>query len=206
MTMTVARKTVIGRMVAAVVICGAGAGCDAHRTASPTSGPAPGPTSSASSVAAVPPVAETADYSALLMTARDIGGDFNTPNPPTLNPSGSTGVAQLFANPDNSRRIVDTILIVADSAAAVPTVESTKAYYVGRVTGTWQPAAVGVAGTTISGTSPTNSQAITALLFAEGKAIVNLEFDSAASDPIDPAVAADIGRKQDAAVKGALPG
>lgn len=43
------------------------------------------------------------------------------------------------------------------------------------------------------------------LLFTEGKALVNLEFDGAPSDPIDPAVAMDIGRKQDAAIKNGLP-
>ena len=39
------------------------------------------------------------------------------------------------------------------------------------------------------------------LLFTEGKALVNLEFDSAPDDPIDADVATDIGRKQDAAIK-----
>ena len=58
----------------------------------------------------------------------------------------------------------------------------------------------------ISGTSPDNSQAITVLLFTEGRALVNLEFDSAPNDPIDPDIATDIGRKQDAAIKKGLPG
>lgn len=44
------------------------------------------------------------------------------------------------------------------------------------------------------------------LLFTEGRALVNLEFDSAPNDPIDPAIATDIGRKQDAAVKNGLHG
>jgi hypothetical protein len=44
------------------------------------------------------------------------------------------------------------------------------------------------------------------LLFNEGKALVNLEFDSSPNDPIDPGVATDIGRKQDAAIKSGLPG
>ncbi len=43
------------------------------------------------------------------------------------------------------------------------------------------------------------------LLFTEGKALVNLEFDSAPSDPIDTDIAKDIGRKQDAAIKKGLP-
>jgi hypothetical protein len=122
-----------------------------------------------------------------------------------LNPNNAAGVAQLFANADNSRRIGDTILIVADPAAAVAGLENTKTNYAGRVTGTWQPVNVGSNGAMISGTSPDNSQAVTVLLFTEGKALVNLEFDSAPNDPIDAAVATDVGRKQDAAIKSGLP-
>ncbi len=118
-----------------------------------------------------------------------------------LNPNNAAGVAQLFANADNSRRIGDTILIVADPAAAATGVENTKANYASKVTGTWQPADVGSNGNIISGTSPDNSQAITVLLFTEGKALVNMEFDSAPNDPIDGPSAIEIGRKQDAAIK-----
>jgi len=97
-------------------------------------------------------------------------------------------------------------LIVADPAAAAAGLENTKGNYAGKVSGTWQPVDVGSNGTMISGTAPDNSQAVTVLLFTEGKALVNLEFDSAANDPIDPGVATDIGRKQDVAIKNGLPG
>ena len=33
-----------------------------------------------------------------------------------------------------------------------------------------------------------NSQAVTVLLFTEGKALVSLEFDSAPNDPTDPSL------------------
>jgi hypothetical protein len=56
-----------------------------------------------------------------------------------------------------------------------------------------------------SGTSPDNSQAVTVLLFTEGNALVDMEFDGAPNDPIDPAVATDIGRKQDEAIKNGMP-
>ena len=39
----------------------------------------------------------------------------------------------------------------------------------------------------------------------EGKALVNVEFDSPPSDPFDQGAATDIGRKQDAAIKSAAP-
>jgi hypothetical protein len=42
-------------------------------------------------------------------------------------------------------------------------------------------------------------------LFTEGRALVNLEFDSAPDDPIDTAVATEIGRKQAEAIKAGLP-
>ena len=41
--------------------------------------------------------------------------------------------------------------------------------------------------------SPDNSQAVTVLLFTEGKALVDLEFDSAPNDPIEAGVATDVG-------------
>jgi len=144
-------------------------------------------------------------YSALLMKASDIGGDFNTSQPPVQNPNGAAGVEVLFANPDNSRRIGDTISIVADPSAAAAALGNTKSSYADKVTGTWQPANVGSNGSMISGTSPDKSQAVTVLLFTEGKALVKLEFAGAANDPIDPGVATDIGRKQDAAIKNGLP-
>ncbi len=141
----------------------------------------------------------------MLIKPSDIGGDFTAPNPPVLNPSNAPGVAQLFANADNSRRIGDTILIVADPATAAAGLENTKNNYAAKVSGTWQPVDVGSNGAMISGTSPDNSQAITVLLFTEGKALADLEFDSAPNNPIDPGVATDIGRKQDAAIKSGLP-
>jgi hypothetical protein len=46
---------------------------------------------------------------------------------------------------------------------------------------------------------------VTVLLFTEGRALANLEFDSAPNDPIDAAAALDVGRKQDAALKNKVP-
>jgi hypothetical protein len=142
----------------------------------------------------------------LLIKASDIGADFTTPQPPVLLPNNVAGVAQLFANADNSHRIGITIMIVADAASAAVGVENTKANYAGKVTGTWEPVDVGSNGSMISGSAPDNSQAVTVLLFTDGRALANLEFDSAPNDPIDAPVALDIGRKQDAAIKKGLPG
>jgi hypothetical protein len=206
--MELARITVAGWAVATVALGAATAGCgNDHDTSSPATSTSTGAASSSTASGAVtnPSPGQQTDYSNLLIKASDIGGDFTTPQPPVLNPNNAAGVAQLFANADNSRRIGDTILIVADPRVAAAGIDNTKANYAGKVNGTWQPVDIGTNGAMISGNAPGNSQAITVLLFNEGKALVNLEFDSAPNDPIDPGVATDIGRKQDAAIKSALP-
>jgi hypothetical protein len=197
--MELARVTIAAWAAATLVVGAVTTGCGGGNKASSPSSSAAAASSAASGTAA------PSDYSALLIKASDIGGDLNTPQPPVLNPNGAAGVAQLFAYSDNSRRIGDTILIVADPATAAAGVENTKTNYGGKVNGTWQPVDVGSNGAMISGTSPDNSQAVTVLLFTEGKALVNMEFDSASNDPIDADVAKDIGRKQDAAIKKGLP-
>jgi hypothetical protein len=204
--MELARITAAGWAVATIVVGTATSGCgNDHKTSSPSSSSTAAASSTGSTAVTGPSSAQPTDYSSLLIKPSDIGGDLTTPQPPVLNPNNAPGVAQLFASADNSRRIGDTILIVADPAAAAAGVENTKANYGGKVSGTWQSVDVGSNGAMISGTSPDNSQAVTVLLFTEGKALVNLEFDSAPNDPIDPAVATDIGRKQDAAIKAGLP-
>lgn len=199
--MELARITAAGWTVATVVVGAATTGCsDYHQSSAPSPS-----TSTGSSAVTSPSAGQQTDYSNLLIKPSDIGGDFTAPQPPVLNPNNAPGVAQLFANADNSRRIGDTILIVTDPRVAAAGIENTKANYAGKVSGTWQPVDIGANGAMISGAAPGNSQAITVLLFSEGKALVNLEFDSAPTDPIDPGVATDVGRKQDAAIKSGLP-
>lgn len=195
-----ARRTVTGWAVAAAVVGVVLTGCgDAHKTAS--SHP-----SGAASSASTPSPAPPQDYSALLIAPADIGGGFTAPQPPVLNFNNTSGAAQLFVNPDNGRRIGDTILVVDNPAVAATSLDNTKTNYVQKVTGgTWQPVDVGTNGAMISGVSQDNSQAITVLLFTEGRALVNLEFDNAPGDPTDPEFAIEVGRKQATAVKNGLP-
>jgi hypothetical protein len=207
--MELARTTIAGVGVAALVVGTAITGCGNTNKTSSQSSSAASSSATASSTGpgtvTGPSPSQPTDYSGLLIKPSDIGGDLTPPQPPVLNPNNAPGVAQLFANADNSRRIGDTILIVADPATAAAGIENTKTNYAGKVSGTWQPVDVGSNGAMVSGTSPDNSQAVTVLLFSEGKALVNLEFDSAPTDPMDPGVATDIGRKQDAAIKSGLP-
>jgi type IV secretory pathway TrbL component len=193
MSMELARTAIAGCAVATVVVGAATTGCGSdNKSSSPSS------SASATGSSATPSSAQPSDYSNLLIKPSDIGGDVAAPQPPVLNPNGQAGVEQLFASPDNSRRIGDIILVAADAAAAKAGLDNTKNNYVSKVTGTWQPADVGSNGAIIS-------EARTVLLFTEGKALVSLEFDSAPNDPIDPGVATDVGRKQDAAIKNGLP-
>jgi hypothetical protein len=204
----VARNGIAGWAVATVVVGAAITGCGSNKTASPpsvTSSSAAAPSTSSSAVTGPPPGQPT-DYGFLLIKSSDVGGGLTAPQSPILNPNNAPGAAQLFANADSSRRLWDTVVVVADAPAAAAELATSKTGYAGKVSGTWQPVGVGANGTMISGSSPDNSQAMTVLLFTEGKAAVTLEFDSAPSDPIDPAVATDIGRKQDAAIKKGLPG
>ncbi len=195
--MDLARTSIAGWALVVIAVGAATTGCGGDKKASaPSSAGSSGATS----------LAPLADYTALLINAGDIGGDFTASQPPVQNPNGAAGVAQLFTNADGSRRIGDTILIVADAPTATTALDNTKNNYGSKVSGTWQPVDVGSGAAMISGTNPDNTQAITVLVFTEGRALTNLEFDSAPNDPMDPEVAKDIGRKQDAAIKQNLPG
>ncbi|GAB1813535.1 hypothetical protein [Mycobacterium sp. MUNTM1] len=203
--MEVDRIGIAGRILALVVVGAASSGCGSANKAAPPPASSTAATTG-SSVVTGPPSGQPSDYGFLLIKPNDVGGGLTAPQSPMLNPNNAPGVAQLFANADSSRRLWDTITVAADPAAAAAELASTQGGYNGKVTGSWQPLAVGAHGVTISGASPDNSQAMTVLVFTEGKALISLEFDSAPTDPIDPGVALDVARKQDAAVKAGLPG
>lgn len=199
--MEIDRIGVAGCVVAVMAAC---AGCGNADKAAPP--PSSSSASATSSAVTGPPSGRSSDYGSLLIKPDEVGGGLTAPQSPMLNPNNAPGAAQLFANADSSRRIWDTIVVASDPSAAAAELSSTQGGYNGKVSGSWQPLAVGANGASISGTAPDNSQAMTVLVFTEGKALVTLEFDSAPNDPTDPAVALDIGRKQDAAIKRGLPG
>jgi hypothetical protein len=166
-------------------------------------------TSAGSSAASSSSSAATADYTALLIKPSDITlpGDTFTAQPPIQNPNGQPGVAQLFSNQNDTRHIGDTILILPDADQAVSELDQEKAALGDMVKGgTPAPAPVGTGGTMVSGTAPEGSKAVTVLLFTEGKAFVNLEFDSPPNDPVPPQFVTDVGQKQGTAIKNGLHG
>ncbi len=210
--MEVPRIGITGRallhMTALVAIGAVSTACGgADQSSSPPSATESSPSASPTGSSAVtgPPPGQPTDYGFLLIKPSDVGGDLTAPQSPMLNPNNAPGVAQLFANADSSRRLWDTIVVTADPSAAAAELASSKSDYAGKVVGNWQPLAVGANGSAVSGASPDNSQAMTVLLFTEGKALVTLEFDSAPNDPFDPAMTLEVARKQDAAIKRGLP-
>ena len=185
-----------------VVGCAGNKSSTTSSSGSATSAGSSSATSSSSSAAA-------ADYIALLIKASDITlpGDTFAVQPPIQNPNGQPGVAQIFSNQNDTRHIGDTILILPDADQAVSELDLEKAALGNMVTGgTLAPAAVGTGAMMVSGTSPDGSKAVTVLLFTEGKAFVNLEFDSAPNDPVPPQFVTDVGQKQDTAIKNGLHG
>lgn len=191
-------------MVAGVSVVGC-AGNKSSTTSSSGSATSAGSSSATSSSSSAP----AADYTALLIKASDVTlpGDTFTGQPPIQNPNGQPGVAQIFGNQNDTRHVGDTILILPDPDQAVSELDQEKAALGDMVKGgTPAPAAVGTGGTTVSGTSPDGSKAVTLLLFTEGKAFTNLEFDSPPNDPVPPQFVTDIGQKQDTAIKNGLHG
>ena len=183
-------------------------GCASNKS-STTSSSGSATASGSSSATSSSSSAATADYTALLIKASDITlpGDTFAVQPPIQNPNGQPGVAQMFGNQNDTRHIGDTILILPDPDQAVSELDLEKAALGDTVTGgTPAPAAVGTGGTTVSGTAPEGSKAVTVLLFSEGKAFVNLEFDSPLNDPVPPQFVTDVGQKQDTAIKNGLHG
>ena len=181
-------------------------GCAGNKS-STTSSSGSAASSGSSSAASSSSSAAAADYTALLIKASDITlpGDTFTGQPPIQNPNGQPGAAQIFGNQNDTRHVGDTILILPDADQAVSELDEEKAALGNMVTGgTPAPSPVGTGGTIVSGTAPEGSKAVTVLLFTEGKAFVNLEFDSAPNDPVPPQFVTDVGQKQDTAIKNGL--
>ncbi len=152
-------------------------------------------------------LAQPPDYTGLLIRATDLAAPQGfTATAPINNPNGQAGATTTFSDRDRAHVIVDSVQILPDPAAATRALESAKATTDGYVHGVPDPIAVGTGGTTISGPSPDGSKAVTVLLFTEGRAFAELEFDGPPDDVVSPDFVADVGAKQDAAIKRGLAG
>jgi hypothetical protein len=159
------------------------------------------------SVASPAALAQPPDYTGLLIRATDVAAPQSfTAAPPINNPNGQPGATTSFSDRDRTHVIVDSVQILPDPAAATRALESAKAATDGYVHGVPELIAVGTGGTTISGPSPDGSKGVTVLLFTEGRAFAELEFDGPPDDLVAPDFVADVGTKQDAAIKRGLAG
>ena len=199
-----------GTVAAAVAITLMGVsvvGCSGGSTPSPTmTKPATSVASSQSAASSSAP-ASLSDYTGLLIKASDIKApEIFTATPPINNPNGQLGATTTFSNQDRTHVIADSIQILPDPAAAAGALESAKATRDGYVHGVPEPIAIGTRGTTISGPSPDAAKAVTVLLFTEGKAFVELEFDGPPDALVPADFVTDVGQQQDAAIKKGLAG
>ena len=204
------RTSATGLAVTAVLVCATVAGCGGGEKSSSTSSSSAssssGSAASTSSSAASPSGTQPSDYTTLLIKPEDVGPDTVTEGPPTANPSGVTGAGQTFKNPEGTRFVIDTVAVFDNPAAAADTIPHMKEVIAQKISGSPQPVDVGSNGFMVAGQSTDNTKALTEIVFAQGRAVVDLEFASAPNDPIPPEVAMGIAHKQDTAVKNGLPG
>ena len=212
--MKTAHASTVGLIGVALLVGTAAVGCgsddkDSSASSSSSSTSAAATTSAAASEttsAAANPSSPGADYSNLLLKPADIDPSFTATTAPILNPSNTPGVGQAISNAAHNQTIYFTIAVLGNPDKTGPELEGLKQALASKVTGAPQPADVGTNGGTIAqGTSPDGSKAITEVFFAQGKAVVNIEFESAANDPVLPETALAIAKMQDTQVKNNLP-
>lgn len=189
----------ISLAAASVAGCSSGAKSSSARPSSTTS--------VAGTSVSTPTTAQPSDYSGLLIQASDINApEPFTATPPINNPNGQPGVTTTFSNQERTHVIVDSIQILSDPAAAVRALKAAKATTNGYVHGVPEPIAIGTNGTTISGPSPDGAKGVTVLMFTEGRAFAEVEFDGPPDSLVPTDFVTDVGQKQDAAIKKGLAG
>jgi hypothetical protein len=183
------------------------AGCGGGSKPAPSTSKSTTSVGTSQTTAPMPVPASPSDYTGLLIKATDINApEAFTATPPINNPNGQMGATTTFSNPDRTHVIVDSIQILPDPAAAASALQSAKGSHDGYVHGVPEPIAIGTGGTTISGPSPDGAKGVTVLLFTEGKAFAELEFDGPPDSLVPPDFVTDVGQKQDAAIKKGLAG
>jgi hypothetical protein len=207
--MNTVRTSALGLTATAVLISAAVVGCGGDKSSTAPSGSASSSATSPGSSTGAAPASPgaPADYGNLLIKPSDVGPNATADGPPSQNPSGITGVGQVFKNPDGKRTIVDTIAVFPDAATATQTAANMRDVVGKKVNGQQQPIDVGTNGFMVigQGTDPANPMEISEAVFIEGRAMVDLESDCVIGNPTPADVMLDLARKQDAAVKAGLP-
>jgi hypothetical protein len=122
-----------------------------------------------------------------------------------VNPNGQPGISTVYTHRDGSRQITDTILVLADPAAATAAMDDSRAKSAGQVVDSkTKPAAVGSGGSIVSGLSADRSKSVSVLTFTEGNAFADIEFTGPVKDPVPADLVTDYGQRQDKAIRDAL--
>lgn len=209
--MNTVRTSALGLTATAILLGATVVGCGGDKNSTGSSGSAtPSSSASSSSPSASPGAGAPGapvDYSNLLIKPSDVGPNATADGPPSQNPSGITGVGQVFKNPDGKRTIIDTIAVFPDAATATQTAANMRDVVGKKVNGEQQPIDIGTNGFMVigQGTDPANPMEISEAVFVEGRAMVDLESDCVIGNPTPADVVLDLARKQDAAVKAGLP-
>lgn len=162
--MTKVRTSALGLTATAVLVGATVVGCGGDKNPAASSSPAASTPSAASPSAGAP-----ADYSNLLIKPGDVGPNATADGPPSQNPSGITGVGQVFKNPDGKRTIMDTIAVFPDPATAAQTAANMRDVVGKKVNGPQQPIDIGSNGFMVigQGSDPANPMEISEAVFVE---------------------------------------
>ncbi|MCV7418982.1 hypothetical protein H7K45_00335 [Mycobacterium yunnanensis] len=181
-----------------------GSGTTAQSSTAPTLPTIPyAPTTSTTTAASA-----DVDYRSLLLTASDLtdAEDTFVERSRESQPDGSPGASAFFVNGDDNRAIIDTFMVYPDAATATSTLKQAAGTLPTLVTGGQpQPFPVGTDGVVVSGTAPDQDKAITLIFFAEGKALVRLEFQSAVGDDTTSQFVTNVAKMQQIALRVGLP-
>jgi len=215
-----ASTTTAGLAATTLVVAAAVTGCGGDKSPSPSSSSS-STSKSASSTSSSPAApssssaaAQPGDYSNLLIKPTDIVVPGDTFTLMTSNPQPNPGgIAALFGNSIQAtpRLINDNIYVYPDAGQAGQARDGFQQTLtdpdLGVKGGTPTPADVGTGGTVASGTTTKadGPKSKTVVIFTEGRAFVDLEFESGPSDPVPSDIVLDVARKQDAAIKAGLP-
>ena len=145
--------------------------------------------------------ADPDDYTVLLVHPNDVtDSNAYSSGAAILDPNGQPGAQAIYTHRDGTRAITDTVLVLADPAAATDALNAARANS-GIANPTSQPAPVGIGGTILSGTGK-NGQSVSMLLFTQGNTATTVEFDGPGSDPVPQDLVIQFGQQQDNTIKG----
>ncbi|MET0474432.1 MAG: hypothetical protein ABW001_07295 [Mycobacterium sp.] len=180
-------------------------GCSGTDPSGPAPSALPGlPGTVATTTKTTTATAAVDDFQRLLLTGADLSDADDTFNQRSneTQPSGQPGASAFFVNDADTRAISDTVLVYPDVATASATLKQTSQTLTDLVAGGAPiPSPVGTDGVTISGTYPDDDKAVTLLYFTEGRALVRLEFQSAAGDVTTDRFVTNIGKMQQIALR-----